>query len=277
MCVCPPLDDVVAIYRRLSRSEAGIRACALAGGSSDTIAVMPADHIVALRRDSNRIALGVEGRLNHFVPSCPGWQVADLVWHLGIVQMFWRMVARGVLAGPEAWSEPDRPVTDDLLAWFVGGVDLTANILDSLDPDMPAWTWGRRQDVGFIRRRVAQETAVHCWDVVNAVGCNEPIEQTLAVDGVDEFLDEVLPGLSHDLAGPAQTIRLHAHDSGDEWTVRAGEGSVSPDRASRQAEATATASASDLLLLLWGRRLPDEVQVDGDTVALQRFLARAAF
>ena len=71
--------------------------------------VMPADHIVALRRDSNRIALGVEGRLNHFVPSCPGWQVADLVWHLGIVQMFWRMVARGVLAGPEAWSEPDRP------------------------------------------------------------------------------------------------------------------------------------------------------------------------
>jgi len=29
--------------------------------------VMPADHIVALRRDSNRIALGVAGRLNHFV------------------------------------------------------------------------------------------------------------------------------------------------------------------------------------------------------------------
>ena len=51
------------------------------------MAVMPADHIVALRRDSNRIALGVEGRLNYFVPSCPGWQVADLVWHLGIVQM----------------------------------------------------------------------------------------------------------------------------------------------------------------------------------------------
>ena len=219
MCVCPPLDDVVAIYRRLSRSEAGIRACALAGGSSDTIAVMPADHIVALRRDSNRIALGVDGRLNQIVPSCPGWQVADLVWHLGIVHMFWRMVARGVLAGPEAWSEPDRPDTDDLLAWFVGGVDLTADILDSLDPDMPAWTWGRRQDVGFIRRRVAQETAVHCWDAVNAIGCNEPIEQTLAVDGVDEFLDEVLPGLSHDLAGPAQTIRLHAHDSGDEWHV----------------------------------------------------------
>ena len=117
---------------------------------------------------------------------------------------------------------------------------------------------------------------MHCWDAVDAIGCSEPIEQTLAADGVDEFLDEVLPGLSRDLAGPAQTIRLHAHDSGDEWTVRAGEGSVSPGPASRQAEATATATASDLLLLLWGRRSPDQVQVDGDTVALQRFLARAA-
>jgi uncharacterized protein (TIGR03083 family) len=238
---------------------------------------MPADHIVALRRDGYRIALGVEGRLNHSVPSCPGWQVADLVWHVGIVHMFWRMVARGVLAGPEAWSEPDRPDTDDLLAWFVGGVELTANVLDSLDPDAPAWTWGHRQDVGFITRRVAQETAVHCWDAVNAIGCNEPIEQKLAVDGVDEFLDEVLPGLSHDLVGPAHTIRLHAHDSGDEWTVRAGDGSVSPDRTSRQANATATATASDLLLLLWGRRSPDQVQVEGDATAMQRFLARAAF
>jgi uncharacterized protein (TIGR03083 family) len=239
--------------------------------------VTPADHIVALRRDGNRIALGVEGRLNRIVASCPGWQVADLVWHVGIVHMFWRMVACGVLAGPEAWSEPDRPDADHLLAWFADGVDLTASTLDGLDPDRPAWTWGQRQDVGFIRRRVAQETAVHCWDAVTVIGCDEPIEQTLAVDGVDEFLDEVLPGLSQDLAGPAHTICLRAHDSGNEWTVRVGEGSVSPDRTSRQAEATATATASDLLLLLWGRRSPDQVQVDGDTAALQRFLARAAF
>ena len=149
-------------------------------------------------------------------------------------------------------ANPTAPTPMTCWPGFVGGVDLTADILDSLDPDMPAWTWGRRQDVGFIRRRVAQETAVHCWDAVNAIGCDKTIEQTLAVDGVDEFVDEVLPGLSYDLAGPAQTIRLHAHDSGDEWTVRAGEGAVSPDRTSRQAEATATATAYDLLLLLWG-------------------------
>jgi Mycothiol maleylpyruvate isomerase N-terminal domain len=100
----------------------------------------PADHIVAVRRDGNRIAIAAEGRLDRIVPSCPGWQVADLVWHVGIVHMFWQMVARGALSGPEAWSEPDRPTNDGLLAWFRGGVDLTATILDSLDPDTPAWT-----------------------------------------------------------------------------------------------------------------------------------------
>ena len=237
----------------------------------------PADHIVALRRDSNRIALGAEDRLDRIVPSCPGWQVADLVWHVGIVHMFWRVVARGALTGPEAWSEPDRPNNDDLLAWFRHGVDLTATILEELNPDKPAWTWGHRQNVGFIRRRVAQETAVHCWDAVTAIGADEPIEQSVALDGIDEFLDEVLPGLSHDLDGPAQTIRLHAHDTTGEWTVRAGEGSSHLTRASRQADATVTATASDLLLLLWSRRSPDQVQVDGNMEALQRFLTRADF
>jgi predicted lipid carrier protein YhbT len=124
---------------------------------------------------------------------------------------------------------------------------------------------------------VAQETAVHCWDALNAIAAHEPIEQTVAVDGVDEFLDEVLPGLSPDLNGPAQTICLHAHDTTGEWTVCVGEGSSHLTRACGQADATVTATASDLLLLLWGRRSPQQVQVDGNMAALQRFLTRAAF
>lgn len=236
----------------------------------------PADHIAAIRRDSNRIADAAEGRLDRIVPSCPEWQVADLVWHVGIVHTFWQMVARGALSGPEAWSEPDRPANDDLLAWFAHGVDLSATILEDLDSDAPAWTWGRRNTVGFIRRRVAQETAVHCWDAVNAIGAHEPIEQAIAVDGVDEFLDEVLPGLSRNLNGAAQTIRLRT-DSANQWAVRAGEGSVDRIRANDHADATVTATASDLLLLLWGRRSLHHVHVDGNTAALQRFLTRANF
>ena len=72
----------------------------------------PADHIVALRRDSNRIALGAEDRLDRIVPSCPGWQVADLVWHVGIVHMFWRMVARDAHSpGQRPGANPTAPTT----------------------------------------------------------------------------------------------------------------------------------------------------------------------
>jgi uncharacterized protein (TIGR03083 family) len=237
----------------------------------------PADHIAALRRDSHRIASAAGGRLDCAVPSCPEWQIADLVWHVGIVQMFWRMVARGALSGPEAFTAPDRPANGELVAWFCDGVDQTAITLDGLDPDTPAWTWGRRNTVGFISRRVAQESAVHCWDAVNAIGANEPIEQMIAVDGVDEFLDEVLPGLSPDLDGPAQTICFHADDTTDHWTVRTGDGSSSLIPVCGQADATVTAPISDLVLLLWRRRSPDQVHVEGNTAALQRFLARAEF
>ena len=118
---------------------------------------------------------------------------------------------------------------------------------------------------------------MHCWDAVNTVGTNEPLEQAVAVDGVEEFLDEVLPGLSLDLDGAAQTICLRANDTTGQWIVRTREGSVNRIRANDQADATVTATASDLLLLLWGRRSPDHVHVDGNMTALQRFLTRTDF
>ncbi|TSE01825.1 maleylpyruvate isomerase family mycothiol-dependent enzyme [Skermania sp. ID1734] len=235
----------------------------------------PDGHIAAVRRDGHRIINVAVDSLDRVVPSCPGWNVSDLVWHVGIVHLFWRMVARGELDGPDAWTEPDRPSDGDLVAWFGHGVDVTAEVLEGLAPDAPAWTWGRRKDVGFIRRRVAQETAVHGWDAANAVARNDPIDRMLAVDGIDEFIDDVLPALSHDLGGTAQRVCLRASDGRDEWTVRAGEGAVT--RISGRVDAVVTATASDLLLFLWGRRMPDEVAVDGDVAALQRFLARAKF
>jgi len=228
-------------------------------------------------KPAERIASAAEGRLDYTVPSCPGWQLADLVWHVGIVQMFWAKVACGELSGPGAWREPDRPTNDVLLAWYRNVVDRTAAVLDSLDPEMPAWTWGRRNTVGFIRRRVAQENAVHCWDATNAIGVEEPIEQTLAVDGVAEFVDEVLPGLSPDLGGPAQTIGLRAADTVDQWTLRIGEGSARLIPACEQVDATVQAPISDLLLFLWRRRSPDHVHIEGNTAALQRFLQRVEF
>ncbi|GJO11708.1 hypothetical protein DSM43518_04056 [Mycobacterium marinum] len=233
------------------------------------------DYLAALRRDGDRIVSVSEAGLDRPVPSCAGWTIADLIWHVGVVHTFWRQVAVGAITGPETYQEPARP--PNLVDWFRDGVAETSDALAGIDPAVPAWTWGRRQDVGFIRRRVAHETAVHCWDAVTAVGPEEPIESNLAADGVSEFIDDVLPAMSKDLAGPFQTISLRACDTDTQWTVRVGDGHCHAMPIETVADATVSATASDLVLLLWGRRRPDRVDVDGAAEALRRFLARATF
>ncbi|OSC38919.1 maleylpyruvate isomerase family mycothiol-dependent enzyme [Mycobacterium decipiens] len=237
----------------------------------------PLTYIRALRRDGNRIVAVAAAELDSPVPSCPGWTIADLVWHVGNVHTFWRLVAAGAIAGPDTYREPARPANQVIVDWFRSGVAETADTLGRIEPATPAWTWGRRKDVGFIQRRVAHETAVHCWDAVSAAGVDEPIERELAVDGVAEFLSDVLPGMSDDLDGQTQTVCLRANDVDAQWTVRAGRGACHAMSNGATVDATVSATASDLVLLLWGRRQTDQVQVDGDIEALKRFLARATF
>lgn len=233
----------------------------------------PVDYLRALRRDGSRIIAVAQAGLDGDVASCPGWTTAELTWHVGIVHTFWRQVASGAVDGPDSFREPARPADEDLVDWFADGLDETAATLAGIDPDRPAWTWGTRKDVGFIQRRLAHETAIHCWD---AVGGDEPLERVLAADGVAEFVDEVLPGMSRDLQGPAQTISLRTNDIDAAWTVCAGNGSCR-EAVAGDAAAVVTATASDLLLLLWGRYPLEGAHVDGDIEALRRFLARASF
>lgn len=61
--------------------------------------------------------------------------------------------------------------------------------------------------MGFVQRRLAHETAIHCWDAVGALGRDEAVEPRLAADGVAEFLEEVLPGMS-----PISTARSSRSD-----------------------------------------------------------------
>ena len=74
-----------------------------------------------------------------------------------------------------------------------------------------------------------------------------------------------------------RTSSAAASDARFTWTIRVGGGSAELARERVGADVTVTAPASDLLLLLWGRRSADDLEVDGEPAALQRFLARARF
>lgn len=229
-------------------------------------------YLAALRRDGGRLADVADGALDRPVPSCPGWTVADLIWHTGEVHAFWRQMATG--ADPAAYEEPERPPDGELVAWFRAELDALAGELEAADPATPVWTWADRKDVGFIQRRMAHETAVHAWDARAAVGVDEPVEAALAADGVDEFLEHFLPARPAHLEGALVTVHLHATDADGEWLVRAGEGSAGFERSHGKGDAAARGPVSDLLLLLWRRRTADDLEVFGDRSALDTFLGR---
>jgi uncharacterized protein (TIGR03083 family) len=223
-----------------------------------------------------RVAV-VDAELDTRVPSCPEWTVADLVTHLGLVyQYVGQHIGRGVTAPPEKRlkdQEPPPPGTDLVAWWDERYADIVA-LLDPLDPGAPAWNWApQSKRVAFWDRRVAHETAVHRWDAQFATINAEPIEPKLAADGICEVLDTWLPaGRRKGPTDATGVIRLDASDLEQSWLVRLRSGGgvalldtdTLLDTDEHHQRAVVRGSASDLLLVLYGRIDADVLDVRGD-------------
>jgi uncharacterized protein (TIGR03083 family) len=193
------------------------------------------------------------------VPGCPDWNLHDLVSHLGRVQTMWAAVVRaGADVPPEFPAEVPGPASaGDLTAWMRAATADMVDALRSTPWDAPAWSWWRDDHVvGAIARHQVQEAAVHRWDAQSALGTPEPLPVALADDGVDEFL-----WVARQFRAEPAPIVLRAIDS-----QRAFAFSDEP------ALVTVSATASDLVLLLYGRVAPDAVEVVGDRAVLDATL-----
>jgi uncharacterized protein (TIGR03083 family) len=191
------------------------------------------------------------------VPGCPGWDLADLVWHLAEVQHFWGWVVRTRAQDPSGYPEPSRVPDDELLGWLAGRSARLETVLDGAEPAEPVWTWAPRRDVGFVLRRQLHEAVVHTADVELVLGDLRPVPAGVALDGIDEWLEVQLPAALPD--GPPETahpVVLHAVDADAERTLFAG---TRPFPV-----AVLTGNAGDLLLALWRRLGIEVLTVDGD-------------
>lgn len=238
----------------------------------------------ALRADGPafREAVGLPGALVAAVPSCPDWRVEDLVHHLGAVYRRVRgHVSRGVTSRPDPALEPDPadlPRGDGVLPWWDGEYTALVALLESIDPELPAWTWGPQpKKAAFWPRRMAHETAVHRWDAQMAVGRAEPVDTRLAADGVTEVLDTWLPAGRR--KGPTDRVgvaQLAATDIEEQWLVRLrADGGLALldtdtllDTDDPHTRVLARGTASDLLLALFGRVPFDVLEVTGDATLL---------
>ena len=231
------------------------------------------EHLQAIREESARFASAARGPLDARVPSCPEWSLGDLVWHLGGVQWFWSEIVRTRATDREGIAKPlDRP-DDELIDWFETVSAGLVTALEDADPATRVWSWaGGQQDLAWVMRRQAHEVAVHRWDAQLTVGQPEPIATSLAVDGIDEFFEWMFDLEGVQDSGPSVAVRLTPTDADRSWVVSVRDGTIDLAADATAAEATARASTSDLLLLLWRRVAPDAVAVDGDRSALERFM-----
>src|SRR5687768_15499418 len=91
-------------------------------------------YLTSLESDGERLARVAEGRLGKEVPTCPGWDVAELVWHTGGVHRFWSAIAREALQDPHLVERPSRPPNDELIDWYLAGLAELIDTLRSADP-----------------------------------------------------------------------------------------------------------------------------------------------
>jgi uncharacterized protein (TIGR03083 family) len=237
------------------------------------------DYLGSLRDDGAALAAAARKGLDPAVPACPGWTVADLVLHTGMVHRHKLEIVRGRLAEPPRPWPPPSPARGELLRWYEQGLAELVTVLEDADPATRVWTFHRPdQTVAFWHRRMAQETAVHRVDAESAHGDPRPVPAALAADGVAELLEVFLA--PHAEGGPVggrgEILRLLATDTEGEWLVRLLPAGIELGQLQGRVDATAAGSASDLLLFLWGRAGPEPLERSGDPAVLARVRALAA-
>ena len=227
------------------------------------------------------------------VPSCPGWQTDDLLWHLGEVQWFWGSILSEDLRtveAIEALPDPEKP-TDHagLLRFFDRWSPHLCESAAAADPSEPRWMWvsdPALHNVAYIRRRQAHEALIHRIDAELTAGTDRaPIDTELAADGVDEVLRIMHGGHPEwgTFAVGEHTARFRATDTEQEWVVAIGRFTGTPPwggepvtdyrfqcaaDSTGPAGVTISAKATDLDLWLWGRPTSEQVETDGNAAAL---------
>lgn len=232
------------------------------------------------------------------VPTCPGWNLGQLLRHLG---------------GGHRWAETTlrtratRPPADDhfrdlsgctdedpavLAPWLVEGAEQLAETLSSAGPDARVWTPvpGGEANPRFWARRFAHETLIHRADATLALGEEFTVEAEVAADALDEWMElGSLPQAfdaqpqKRELLGAGRTLHFHATDTppelAAEWLVDLTGDVIAWRRAHEEAAVTVRGPLAGLLLLVYRRHTAqhEDIELLGDAQLLDFWLERVGF
>jgi uncharacterized protein (TIGR03083 family) len=224
-----------------------------------------------------------ESGLTSDVPNCPGWNIRDLLGHVGKVHRWaTEHVRRGRAAFDGGTAKMAKPPKDDLLDWFVDGYEGLVVALRAAPSDLDCWSFlPAPSPLAFWARRQAHETAIHRADAESARGEVPTYPAAFATDGLGELLEGFFGRKRGKLlADPAVTLRVAPDDADRSWHVRIGPESrtITVD-GDDTAQCTVRGRASDVYLSMWNRTPAAAVAVDGDESVLDLWseLARVSW
>jgi len=226
--------------------------------------------VAAIRSEGETILAAARFGLEADVPTCAGWEVDDLLLHVGRV-----FTRASTLVGERLTTQqdyaPEPPTGTDPVDYLNNALDDLVEALTSADADTPVWNWsGESQTAAFWARRMAHESVVHRYDAQRAHGVAQPIDADLAIDGLDEMVDVLLPRIVErdNVILPTATYVLSATDDGD-WSVRLGPDGVERLDVAKEPDVTVRGTPSALLLAAYNRIKWTSLEVDGDATLLE--------
>lgn len=224
------------------------------------------------------------------VPTCPEWNLGQLLRHVGGAHRWVETIVR---------TRATELVPDDLVndvfhygdrdmalidAWLAEGARRLTDHLTQAGPDTRVWTVVPDQPIAFWARRMLFETVVHRADAARTVRARYEVDAAVARDGLDEWMGfGTVPeayGPTDAELGAGRTLCFRATDDpAGQWLVDL-TGDV-PQRRHAGGDAAAAVTVrgpvADLLSLVYGRPVDERTEIHGDRALLDLWLKRTGF
>lgn len=237
------------------------------------------DYIRHVTSEGDRFAAAAEqGDLAVDIPACEGWDMRELVRHLGLIHLW--AAALVEVGDPKFFDVSDLPdLTEqwpelagaypddaDLVAWYRETLANLVRVFESAPADRECPTFlPAPSPLTMWTRRQASEIAIHRYDAEIARGIVSGFDTEFATAMLEEILCGFVPRTrSLDLES-AKVIHVYAEDADVHWFVTLGPESTQTSHVGGDADLTLRASASDLYLLLWNRTADSTVSMTGET------------